>query len=145
MDDARCADDVAELGRLLPAVFHKFHAHRRRALSCGLTPPMLALLRRLAAGKPGWTVTELAQEARLAPSTVSPMLKRLERRGLVQRQRDERDERRVVVVLTVEGRRAAQLDDGGAATAPFLQALRRLSAPEREGLLRGLRRLLEAD
>jgi MarR family transcriptional regulator, organic hydroperoxide resistance regulator len=48
-------------------------------------------------------VGTLAERLVLDVSTISPLLKRLESRGLVVRRRDERDERRVVITLTERG------------------------------------------
>jgi len=48
-------------------------------------------------------VKEIAAVLQLEYGTISPLLKRLETRGLVTRQRDADDERTVVVRLTPEG------------------------------------------
>ncbi|MEU8182754.1 MarR family transcriptional regulator [Micromonospora sp. NPDC049044] len=50
------------------------------------------------------TVSELGAELRLDSGTLSPLLKRLEGAGLVLRRRSARDERRVEVGLTEQGR-----------------------------------------
>lgn len=50
------------------------------------------------------SVTELGARLRLDSGTLSPLLKRLEGAGLVVRRRSARDERRVEVGLTAEGR-----------------------------------------
>lgn len=50
------------------------------------------------------TVSELGAELRLDSGTLSPLLKRLEGAGLVVRRRSVRDERRVEVGLTEQGR-----------------------------------------
>lgn len=49
------------------------------------------------------TVGELADRLRVEYGTISPLLKRLEQRGLVRRTRSPLDERTVVVALTPEG------------------------------------------
>lgn len=51
------------------------------------------------------TVSHVGQELGLDSGTVSPLLRRLERRGLVARRRSSTDERVVVVGLTAEGER----------------------------------------
>ena len=70
----------------------------------GLTYPqylaMLALWER-----DGLTVSELGERLRLDSGTLTPLLKRLELAGLVQRSRAAEDERRVHVELTTAGRR----------------------------------------
>jgi MarR family transcriptional regulator, organic hydroperoxide resistance regulator len=50
------------------------------------------------------TVGALGERMRLDSGTLSPLLKRLERAGLVDRKRDPDDERRVRVALTETGR-----------------------------------------
>jgi DNA-binding MarR family transcriptional regulator len=74
----------------------------------GLTYPqylaMLALWE--AAARPraeGLTVSELGERLTLDSGTLTPLLKRLEASGLLSRQRDAADERRVRLQLTAEG------------------------------------------
>src|SRR5437868_2885186 len=52
----------------------------------------------------GITVSDLGQRLQLDSGTLTPLLKRLEANGLVQRQRDKADERRVLLHLTPPGR-----------------------------------------
>jgi DNA-binding MarR family transcriptional regulator len=50
------------------------------------------------------TIKELGNVLYLDSGTLSPLLKRLEKRGLIKRQRDIQDERLVNISLTAEGR-----------------------------------------
>ena len=52
----------------------------------------------------GPTVSELGERLFLDSGTLTPLLKRLETSGLVERQRDPQDERRVRIRLTPQGR-----------------------------------------
>jgi DNA-binding MarR family transcriptional regulator len=52
----------------------------------------------------GVTVSELGQRLHLDSGTLTPLLKRLEAMGLISRQRDTTDERRVHIHLTAQGR-----------------------------------------
>jgi DNA-binding MarR family transcriptional regulator len=52
----------------------------------------------------GRTVGDIADELALEPSTMTPLLKRLEAAGLVRRARNPANERQVVITLTEEGR-----------------------------------------
>ena len=52
----------------------------------------------------GLTVSQLGERLMLDSGTLTPLLKRLEAAGLVQRLRDSADERRVLLQLTAEGR-----------------------------------------
>jgi len=52
----------------------------------------------------GPTVKELGEKLFLDSGTITPLVKRLEARGLVMRRRDKDDERQVRVLLTAEGK-----------------------------------------
>ncbi len=69
----------------------------------GLTYPQYLALLALWSGPDGQTVGELGRRLRLDTGTLTPLLKRLEAAGLVTRERDPADERRVVVTLTPAG------------------------------------------
>jgi DNA-binding MarR family transcriptional regulator len=69
----------------------------------GLTYPQYLAMLVLWEGD-GITVSELGQRLQLDSGTLTPLLKRLESSGLVQRRRDSVDERRVLVQLTPAGR-----------------------------------------
>ena len=68
----------------------------------GLTHPQYLVMLALWERAP-LRVGELAERLRLEPATLSPLLKRLEARGLVTRTRDPRDERALAVSLTPAG------------------------------------------
>ena len=50
------------------------------------------------------SVKQLGQRLHLDSGTLTPLCKKLESKGLVERVRDKRDERNVIVKLTAEGR-----------------------------------------
>jgi len=52
----------------------------------------------------GVTVSQIGERLFLDSATLTPLLKRLEAAGLVQRQRATEDERQVVISLTTQGR-----------------------------------------
>ena len=52
----------------------------------------------------GINVSEICARLSLETTTLTPLLKRLEARGLIQRVRSSTDERQVIVSLTAEGR-----------------------------------------
>ena len=69
----------------------------------GLTyPQYLTLLALWGASEP-MTVGELGTRLQLDSGTLTPLLKRLEARGVVVRRRDRADERRVLVEVTEDG------------------------------------------
>ena len=68
-----------------------------------LTLTQLRALRKLSHGD--LALGELGAGLGLAPPSMTRLVDRLERRGLIERTRDEEDRRRVVASLTEEGRR----------------------------------------
>ncbi|CAN7420189.1 MarR family transcriptional regulator [Terrabacter sp. LjRoot27] len=89
-----------------------FDAVYRELLSeHGLSYPQYIAL--MAVGEHGpLTVSRLGEHLRLDSGTLSPLLKRMEAAGLVERVRDPEDERRVLVSATAAGRaRLAGLGD----------------------------------
>ncbi len=69
----------------------------------GLTYPQYLVLSVLWEGD-DQTITGIAQRLDLEPSTITPLVKRLEEAGHVVRQRSKTDERQVRVQLTDQGR-----------------------------------------
>jgi DNA-binding MarR family transcriptional regulator len=109
--------EVLEFMRLLWAVSHgmqKTSKHMARRL--GLTGPQRLGLR-LIGRFPGIAAGELAHLLRLHPSTLTGILLRLERQGLIERRADVSDRRRSHLFLTVKGARANQPASGTVETA----------------------------
>jgi DNA-binding MarR family transcriptional regulator len=69
----------------------------------GLTHPQYLVMLALWDRSPR-SVKDIGAELQLEPATLSPLLKRLEASGYVERGRDERDERMLRVGLTASGR-----------------------------------------
>jgi DNA-binding MarR family transcriptional regulator len=86
----------------------------------------------------GPTVSQLGQRLTLDSGTLTPLLKRLESLGYVQRQRDADDERRVLVRLTPEGR---ALRSRAAGVPPQLLQASRCSVDELSALTQRLHAL----
>lgn len=82
------------------------HVLSEQVAELGLTPAEINVLANLSDGKPR-TVSELGRLAGAAPTTLTSVLDRLDRRGHVTRGRHPSDRRAVVVELTPAGRRAA--------------------------------------
>lgn len=101
-----------------------------------LTYPQYLTLVVLATGER--TVSALGQEVGLDSGTLSPMLRRLDERGLVARRRDLADERVVLVSLTDQGRatRTELTEAVGCLVPAFLT-----SSDDLVGLTRSLREI----
>jgi DNA-binding MarR family transcriptional regulator len=99
----------------------------------GLTyPQYLAML--VLWERDGLTVSELSEKLKLDPSTMTPLLKRLESAGWVSRQRRKQNEREVEIRLTEAGR---VMRERALAVPPAVLAATGLSESE-AGVLRNL-------
>jgi DNA-binding MarR family transcriptional regulator len=94
-----------KLLRVLWALDHALNA-RSKAMgsSLGVTGPQRTALR-LVALTPGISSGELAALLHLHPSTLTGVLERLARRGLLERRRDPFDARRALLKITPAGKR----------------------------------------
>lgn len=95
----------------------------------GLTGPQRSVMHAVVRSG-GLSLKQLSRELGLAHSTVSGIVDRLEKRGLVDRLPDKRDGR---VILIVAGKSALLVH------CPLLEALRRVRPAERRAILEGLR------
>jgi DNA-binding MarR family transcriptional regulator len=104
-DSAKPLGKVLDFMRLIWALDHGLQSlSKRMQNSIGLTGPQRVALRVLGR-RPGISAGALAEVLRLHPSTLTGILHRLERRGLVRRTDDPEDRRRVHLALTPRGRR----------------------------------------
>lgn len=94
--------------------------------SMGVTYPQYLVLSTLAE-KDGMTIGSIAERLALEPSTITPLVKRLETAGLVTRKRNAADERQVHVHLTGKGR---SLHEGAGCLTDALLANSKLTVPE---------------
>lgn len=102
----------------------------------GVTNAQLFLLQQIRDGR-HLTVNDLAKRAMTTQSTVSIVLSRLEKKGLVKRTRSPVDRRSVVLQLTTMGKRLLRRSPRPA-TSEVLRSLSRLSRDELRALTRGL-------
>ena len=95
---------VLEFMRVVWALDHALQkTSKRMETMLGITAPQRLVVRIL--GRfPGMSAGLLAIVLHLHPSTLTGVLKRLQRRGLITRRADPRDHRRAVFGLTAKGR-----------------------------------------
>ena len=122
--------------RAIRRIFQRVAEHSRQlARDTGLTVPQILVLKAVATGEP--TVGQVSALVHQSPATVSRIVDRLERGGLIARRRGSADRRQVRLTLTPEG--VAQV-----ATLPaplqerFLARFHALPVAERHGLLGAL-------
>ena len=146
MSDEPAQDPAAaarEIARLYGEMWRRFQPPRRSIEGSDVTPRMLALLRHLEQAGP-LTVGEQATHLGIGRAAASELIDRLEGKGLVARMRDERDQRRVFVWLTDEGRRRVASLAGSVLDPPFLQAVAAITPEQRQQIIDGLGALLRA-
>ncbi|MGO9179844.1 MAG: MarR family winged helix-turn-helix transcriptional regulator [Candidatus Limnocylindrales bacterium] len=132
------ADAAARMGHLFPEVYRRYHYAQRlhQGADLPVTRRALGVLQHLAASGPH-TVGEQAVHLGLRRNSVSELLQRLELKGLVARVRDERDERRVLVWLTDQGREVVARVGEVLAADLLRDAMVVLSPGERATVVRG--------
>lgn len=131
------------ISRLYGQMWHRFSVPKQPVEGSGLTARMLEVLRHLGAAGP-LTVGEQAQHLGIGRATATELIDRLEAKGLVSRMRDERDQRRVFVWLTEEGRRRLAALPDRRAPDPLVAAVAALDVRTRRQIVSGLSKLLEA-
>jgi DNA-binding MarR family transcriptional regulator len=118
--------EVLEFMRLLWAVDHGLQStSKRMEASLGITGPQRLVLR-LVGRFPGITAGNLAQILHVHPSTLTGVLKRLEKRGLLERKSDPLDGRKALFALTEAGR-ALDVPATGTVEASVQRVLSRMS------------------
>jgi DNA-binding MarR family transcriptional regulator len=125
----------------LSAIRHAMLTSLRSEMAKGeLTRPQTAVMR-IVVSKPGVSLRELSREVSLAQSTVSGIVDRLEKRGMVERGSDGADGRvvRVRPTSTVTSWVKEQLPQ--LRVGPLQAALQRADPEEREDLANAVARL----
>jgi len=117
----------------------ELHSHSL-ASRYGLTVPQLAVLKELGTAD-GRSIGELTRAVHLSQATVTGILDRLQRRGLIQRRRGEADKRKVHVWLTEAGREALRRSPP-LLHENFLEAFGRLQDWEQTQILSALQRVV---
>jgi DNA-binding MarR family transcriptional regulator len=130
---------VLEFMRVIWQLDHALQrTSKRMEASLGVTGPQRLVIR-IVGRFPGMPAGQLAKLLHLHPSTLTGILKRLERQGLLRRRADPRDGRRSLFGLTDKGR-SFDVDAEGTVEACIARALERTS----EEKLHAARELLEA-
>jgi DNA-binding MarR family transcriptional regulator len=117
----------------------ELHSHSL-ASRYGLTVPQLAVLKELGSDG-GRSIGELTRAVHLSQATVTGILDRLQRRGLIERRRGEADKRKVHVWLTETGRQALE-QSPPLLHESFLEAFSRLPEWQQTQILSSLQRIV---
>jgi len=134
--------EVLEFMQVLWRLVHGLEQRSKRmAARTGITGPQRLVIR-LVGLDPRISASELAARLHVHRSTVTGVLARLERQGLLSRRPYAPDRRRTELTLSARGRRVNRMR-ADTAEATIGQALRRLSARERTSTRRALARIAE--
>jgi len=132
--------------RLLWQLDHALNKRSRRLLrDAGVTAPQRFLIK-VVGMRPGCTPGELARFLHVTPATVTRVVQRMQAAGLLRREPDQEDSRRVRLHLTLKGRRVDERCSGPTET-PVGRVLRntpRARLVEAQRLLTELVASLEA-
>jgi MarR family transcriptional regulator, organic hydroperoxide resistance regulator len=122
-------DPVLDFMRLLWGIEHHLQSvSKRMEASLGITGPQRLVLR-VVSRFPGLSAGELARVVHLHPSTMTGILQRLVRKGLLSRDRDPEDSRRVRLHVRPEAR-AFTRRSHGTVEAAIASVLTRVSAQQ---------------
>jgi DNA-binding MarR family transcriptional regulator len=124
--------EALELLRLVWAVDHALQRRSRAmAAALGITGPQRLVIR-IIGRFPSIHARQLAEILHLHPSSLTALLKRLERRRLIRRRPDERDRRRLLLGLTRQGQ-VFNRDMRGTIEAALQRTLRSTAARDLDG------------
>ena len=135
---AKLAD---RMERDLSAIRHAMRKPLNAEIARGqLTRPQTAVMR-VVVSKPGTNLRDLSKEVSLAHSTVSGILDRLEKRGLIYRMPGDMDKRTMCFRATPEVENWLQEQLPSLKRGPLQTALQRAKPEERETLTKAVTRL----
>lgn len=141
VDRVTSEEAAAELGQLFPAIYLRLH--RRDAAGAQLSGATRGVMLHLANTGP-LTVGELARHLERAQSVISEIVDHLERDGWLERLRDPRDKRRVLVWLSEEGLQALEREREVLQRELVAAAMAAMTSEERTALITGMRALVRA-
>ncbi len=103
----------------------------------GLTPPQLSVMRVLFRSE-GMSLKDLSRQVGLAHSTVSGVVDRLEKKGLVRRRPDPSDRRFTRIMVPARLRKLGEERIAKLQIHPLAEALKRATPAERRAICQGL-------
>lgn len=129
--------EVLDFLRLIWAVDHALQkTSKRMNRLIGVTGPQRLVIR-IVSRFPGMPAGRIAELLHVHPSTLTGILKRLERQGLIRRRRDLKDRRRTFIGVTEKGR---WIDRAGAGTVEA--AVEKVLAAASEARIKAARTIL---
>ena len=124
--------DALDFLRLIWAIDHGLQRRSKSmAAAMGITGPQRLVIR-IVGRFPSVHARQLSETLHLHPSSLTALLKRLERRGLIRRRRDGRDRRRLLLGLTRRGQ-ALNSDTPGTIEAAVHRTLETVPGRDLDG------------
>jgi DNA-binding MarR family transcriptional regulator len=144
LGDTQFSQQIANIeGLMLRVTWLEQRRFAQDLAAFDLTPPQFFVLRSIISHDEHPTMSALAYDTLQHCATVTGIVDRLVRMGLVQRQRDSQDRRQILVELTPAGREVMEKVRGSRRWR-LQETLLRLSAADARELLRLLSAYLEA-
>lgn len=133
-----------EILKAIRRIIRRISDHSRSlSRDVGLTVPQLLCLKTIGEStEDEVTLVNVSGRVRLSPATVSGIVDRLERDGLVLRERRSKDRRKVCLSLTAEGRTRFESMPTPLQES-FVHRLMSLDESERRGLLQSLEQVVD--
>ena len=129
---------IKALRQIIHAV--EVHSHKLNIDFNITAPQMICLYSLLNSGK--ITQSELSKQVCMGMSTVNGVIDRLEKKGLVLRQRDIKDRRKVFIHVTKAGKELKKKAPS-LLQEPFLKSLRKLSEQDQADIAFSLERVVQ--
>jgi DNA-binding MarR family transcriptional regulator len=137
---------AADLAQTIERSLRDIRAHMNRRLQAeysrgNLTAPQTSVMQAVYESK-GIALKDLCQRVRLAHSTVSGIVDRLQARGLLERRPSDEDRRYTIIAISPMVPEWMSTQAPRLAAAPLLSALSQATSDEKESILHGVETLL---
>lgn len=137
---------TADIAQIIERDLRDIRAHMNRRLEAeysrgNLTAPQTSVMQAVYQSK-GITLKDLCKRVRLAHSTVSGIVDRLQSRGLLERKPSEEDRRFTIIAISPMVREWMATQAPKLAAAPLLVALNQATPDEKASILLGVQTLL---
>lgn len=132
--------EIRILNAIIAKLAHQALEQRLSQQNVGISALQYQMLRMLSHEQ--YTLSELSRRLALDPSTLVPVVDTLEGKGLVRRERDPQDRRRVPLCLTKDGAKLLSCVPSAHEDDPVHQALLAMGDEKAQRLLALLRELL---
>ena len=137
---------AADIAQTIERSLRDIRAHMNRRLEAeysrgNLTPPQMSVMKAVYETQ-GIALKDLCQRVRLAHSTVSGIVDRLQARGLLERRPSDEDRRYTIIAISPVVSQWMSTQAPRHAAGPLLSALDQATADEKDAILRGVETLL---